>query len=72
VSSTDTYTQVMLESKALGRLVCWVESRYARLGARVRDETGAVWTVAERYVTWEKGKIDEQYRTVTRLQEVLG
>jgi hypothetical protein len=52
-------------------MICWVDSRLAKFGKRVRDDDGHVWKVEEIYVTWPKSKLDAQRNWLVKMQEVL-
>ena len=54
------------------RDVFWIDAELAKVGKRVRDEDGRVWTVAEVYNAKPFTDIEKQRAAWKRWAEVLG
>lgn len=71
-SKSEMLRQVLLvEESGNKQGVFWIDNDKARVGARVRDEAGKIWRVAEIYNAKSFEDIDRQIRVWAEFAETL-
>lgn len=71
-AASEMLRQVLLvEEGGSGQDVFWIRNEVARVGARVRDEAGKIWRVAEIYNAKPFEDVDLQIRVWAEFAETL-
>lgn len=71
-TASEMLRQVLLvEEGGSGQDVFWIRNEVAKVGARVRDEAGTIWRVAEIYNAKRFEDVDLQIRVWAEFAETL-